>query len=68
MKHPCASCGYRFELHKLDAKPSSAAFAEDRRKHGQVEALCRAADRGENFDRFECRDCYGPGYVVGVAS
>jgi hypothetical protein len=37
-------------------------FRLERQRVGQIEALARAADRNEDFDRLECRDCYGPGY------
>ena len=55
----CANCGRRFHIDALDSKPSS--FPRRPVEH-QLARLDEAADRGEDFDRLECADCYGPGY------
>lgn len=59
----CAACGRPVHIDVLDAKPSSAQFRGEVQAFGQLEALSRAADRGEEFDRLECEGCYGPGYI-----
>ena len=60
----CDKCGGLFPEHEIDAKPSSAAFNAC---SDQPRALEEAADRGDDFDRFECGGCYGPGYIKGDA-
>lgn len=53
----CAECGKKTPVHLLDAKPGPERWT--------VERLRAAADAGADFNRLECRDCYGPGYVAG---
>ena len=69
-KGKCACCGKTVPLHMLDAKPARLAgrgnlfvrlFPSFR-----LQALSDAACNGENFDRLECKDCYGPGWSQGV--
>lgn len=63
----CDECRHPFPLGELDAKPSSRRFLREEAALGQREALTRAADRGEDFDRLECEECYGPSHVsIGV--
>lgn len=60
----CDSCGRRMDIHHLDAKPTMTRwlwlvwFFR-----GQTRMLVYAADHGYDFDRLECRDCYGSGYL-----
>lgn len=58
----CARCGGLFHIDALDAKPSSLPGY---RGFDQIYRLEQAADAGEDFDRLECADCYGPGYSPG---
>lgn len=53
MEH-CAECGAETPVEELDAKPGPGYWAPDQ--------LAAAADAGVDFDRMECRKCYGPGY------
>jgi hypothetical protein len=53
---PCDKCRRMFHPAALDAKPS----ASDLEKHGSLEAC---ADAGCDFERLECRECSGPGYL-----
>jgi len=60
----CAKCGRVTGIDELDAKPSPTRLLRlVRLLRGQLFMLRYAADRGYDFDRLECRDCYGPGYV-----
>lgn len=60
---PCDGCGKLYPLHLLDAKPQSLAGVA-----ATHQALFDAASRGEDFDRFECRGCYGPAWEAADAS
>lgn len=51
----CHGCRKPTHIDLLDAKPASLAG-----RHATPEELAAAADRGEDFDRLECMDCYGP--------
>jgi hypothetical protein len=51
----CHQCGKLFDAEELDAKPGAG--------HWSMEQLAMAADTGRPFDRLECKDCYGPGYL-----
>lgn len=53
----CANCGAGMPLSQLDAKPSHLAGPEC-----TAEDLDVAADVGFDFNRLECRKCYGPGW------
>jgi hypothetical protein len=70
----CDKCGRDFPEHLLDAKPSSALYkkaeilAQSRPLssiRGQSRALSSAANRGNKFDRLECKECYGPEWAEG---
>jgi hypothetical protein len=54
-------------LAALDAKPEALAGPGGllvRLIPGlRLRALVKAADRGDDFERLECRECYGPGYM-----
>lgn len=50
----CAACGRTFSLDQLDGKPGPGTFT--------AAQLAAAADRGADFNRLECRGCYGPGF------
>lgn len=67
-KHACDSCGHMFTIDKLDGKPTiNSKLRRTRQKEGQLMMLYRAAARGYDFDRLECKRCYGPGYqAIGV--
>lgn len=54
----CTACGKPTPLHLLDAKPSRLRTGE---------TIDDAAWRNANFDRLECRECYGPGWAEGRA-
>ena len=54
---PCDACKRWFALNELDGKPAAAAIA----RYGSISAC---ADRGVQFTRMECRDCYGPEYLA----
>lgn len=61
---PCDCCGREFPLDQLDAKPSmNSRLRRIRAREGQIVMLRRAADLGFQFDKLECRRCYGPGFV-----
>ena len=51
----CATCGVRYLLCELDAKPSSVGEGFDIRE-------LKDEHHAENWERFECRDCYGWGF------
>lgn len=51
----CDVCRRQFDPALLDAKPS----ARDLARHGSLEAC---ADAGCDFTRFQCQECYGPGF------
>lgn len=57
----CEECGEFFQLSELDAKPSRLAG----KANTSAEALWAAFEANEDFDRLECRECYGPGYSYG---
>lgn len=59
----CQSCGQPTHIDLLDAKPESTQFRLDVVDLGQINALRLAGDRGDNFERLECRKCYGPGWL-----
>ncbi|WPE19914.1 hypothetical protein [Shinella zoogloeoides] len=60
----CDACGERFPLNELDSKPTiNSQLRRTRAKEGQLMMLYRAAMRGYDFDRLECRSCYGPGFL-----
>lgn len=60
----CEECGVRYPLHCLDAKPTMTFWLRlVSLFRGQKFTLRYAADRGYDFDRLECRACYGDGYV-----
>lgn len=66
MRDYCAECGWRLPLHLLDAKPTMTLWLRlVSLFRGQKFMLRYAADRGYDFDRLECRACYGDGYVEG---
>lgn len=54
----CADCGGVFDINHLDAKPQRL-----RGPHHTLDELIEAFDSNEDFDRLECGNCYGPGYV-----
>lgn len=58
----CAKCGDERPIDQLDAKP--VRLAGRRNTWRQLEKALR---RGEDFDRLECADCYGPGFAMGPA-
>ncbi|CCF19138.1 protein of unknown function [Pseudorhizobium banfieldiae] len=61
----CDACGRTFALDELDAKPTiNSRLRRTRQREGQLMMLYRAAARGYDFDRLECRQCYGPGYLA----
>jgi len=63
-KH-CESCQHLFAISELDAKPQiNSRLRRIRAREGQIAMLQRAADLGFDFDRLECRNCYGPGYLA----
>jgi hypothetical protein len=49
---PCDRCGKQFRPEELDSKPSAPDAAN----------LTVAEQSALEFDRHECRDCYGPGF------
>jgi len=51
----CAACGRLFHAEDLDAKPNP----EDKLP-GETDE--EAAERGVNFERLECQECYGPNF------
>lgn len=60
----CDQCGTEHDINALDAKPVMTLwlcivwlFI------GQNRGLAYAGERGHDFDRYECRRCYGPGYA-----
>ncbi|NEI71007.1 hypothetical protein GR212_15620 [Rhizobium lusitanum] len=61
----CDACGECFPLDELDGKPTiNSRLRRIRASEGQLAMLRRAADKGLEFDRLECRRCYGPGYLA----
>lgn len=69
-KGKCACCGKIVPLHMLDAKPARLAGRGNlfvrMLPRIRLHALNDAACNGEDFDRLECKDCYGAGWVQGV--
>ncbi|MBC6714767.1 hypothetical protein H9Q09_01025 [Aurantimonas sp. DM33-3] len=64
----CANCGHVTHIDNLDAKPERLAGPGNMLER-MFPALRRrkiwgAAD-GEDFDRLECRRCYGGGFSEG---
>lgn len=55
MTDRCDNCGRKTPINELDGKPGAGHFT--------AEQLFDAAERGEQFDRLECGDCYGPNYI-----
>lgn len=51
----CAACGRLFRAEDLDAK-----LDPEQRRPGETDA--EAAERGVEFSRLECRECYGPNF------
>lgn len=66
----CACCGKTFPLHMLDAKPERLAgnggLLAKLFPRFRLAALTRALFRAEHFNRLECKECYGPGWVQGI--
>lgn len=61
----CENCQRPVPFYQLDAKPKMTLWLRGvRLVRGQRFMLGYAADRGYDFDRLECRDCYGPGYIT----
>lgn len=52
----CDNCGREFQPEQLDAKPYAGPLPTG-------EALI-AATNGADWERFECRDCYGDGFAT----
>lgn len=52
---PCQRCGAPTLVALLDAKPGPGDWS--------AAALVAAADAGLDFDRLECRSCYGPNFT-----
>lgn len=60
---PCMRCGRDTHVFDLDAKPRWTPWLLlIFLVRGQMSVLSYAGDHGYDFDRFECRDCYGPGF------
>lgn len=60
----CDSCGGFFDIDELDGKPTiDGHLHRTLDEEGQLVMLSKAADLGYDFDRLECRHCYGPGYI-----
>lgn len=78
--YACDCCGLFFPLHLLDAKPEHLAgpgrWIDRFRPHSRllnalfgprrVQQMIHAGDTGADFERLECRTCYGPGWTMGV--
>lgn len=63
----CDCCGKMFPIDQLDGKPSiNSKLRRIQAREGQIGMLRRAADLGFDFDRLECRRCYGPGYLTAI--
>lgn len=61
----CDCCGKEFPIDDLDSKPTeNSRLRRYRQAQGQPVMLRKAADLGFDFDRLECRKCYGPGYTA----
>ena len=60
MTDTCARCGKTWPISQLDAKPERLAG-----DLATVEAISAAMDTGEDFDRLECVNCYGPAFTPG---
>lgn len=54
----CDCCGRPTPVSLLDSKPGPGHFT--------IAELNQASDEGRPFDRLECEDCYGPGWVASV--
>lgn len=62
---PCDCCGREFPIDLLDGKPTiNSHLRRVRAREGQLSMLYRAAVHGYDFDRLECRSCYGPGFQI----
>ena len=57
----CAHCGRQTPFHLLDAKPHRLAGPS----HTAAE-IEDAMWENEDFDRLECKPCYGPGWAPGI--
>jgi hypothetical protein len=63
---PCDNCGTLTHIDLLDAKPSYLSGPGWRFLSWlRMWLLNRAAYKGADFDRLECKRCYGPGYIEG---
>lgn len=76
--YACACCGRYWTIELLDAKPER--FAGPGRLIDRIFPKARWIDKlvgprryrllfddhGEDFDRLECKRCYGPGWAIGV--
>ncbi|NKW09976.1 hypothetical protein HGG76_11745 [Ochrobactrum tritici] len=61
----CDNCLRPTKVACLDGKPTLTRWLRIIRFfRGQAFMLRYAADRGYDFDRLECGDCYGPGYLI----
>ncbi|MGE3307750.1 MAG: hypothetical protein AB7I52_17475 [Rhizobiaceae bacterium] len=60
----CATCGKEHEAEHFDSKPAmTLRLWLIQATRGQIAMLRYAADHGYDFDRMECRSCYGPGFA-----
>jgi hypothetical protein len=65
MADHCAKCRKVVPIELLDAKPMMTPHLRQiEAKEGQRAMLSFAADHGIDFDRLECKDCYGPEYCT----
>jgi hypothetical protein len=63
MSDHCATCQTVVPIDLLDAKPTMTFWLRIiRALFGQRAMLSYAAGHGYDFDRLECKDCYGPEY------
>ncbi|MER9768925.1 hypothetical protein NKJ09_23005 [Mesorhizobium sp. M0189] len=59
----CACCHGTYGLDELDSKPTMTRWLRIiRLSRGQRFMLQYAADHGYDFDRLECKSCYGAGF------
>jgi hypothetical protein len=59
----CDSCGITCHIDELDGKPTMTWWLfVIWLLRGDLGMLRYAADHGYDFDRLECRECYGRGY------
>ena len=68
--YTCDCCGDVFPLHLLDSKPERmvgrGSWYERLFPAVRLRRLCDAMWNNDDFDRMECKKCYGPGWVEGV--